>query len=96
MCKQNRELTYHIGATFGGFIAGPDHQVEDFPLDADLIGAIQTEWPETSRPDHRDALPRPHRRRHPVVRGPYQPTAFTLDSNRSLESGASIQTYRKA
>ena len=47
MRKQNRELTYYIGATIDGFIAGPEHQVEDFPLDADLLEAIKTEWPET-------------------------------------------------
>jgi dihydrofolate reductase len=194
MRKQNRELTYYIGATIDGFIAGPEHQVEDFPLDADLLETIKAEWPETIPTHLREPLgladapnrrydtlimgrgtydpglklgitsPYAHLKQYvvsttlgadtdpdvtfvdtdplafvrdlknqegegiwlcgggklagqlideidqiivkryrvligtgiPMFDGPYRPTAFTLVDNRSLESGASIQTYRKA
>lgn len=194
MRKQNRELTYYIGATIDGFIAGPEHQVEDFPLDADLLETIKTEWPETIPTHLREPLgladapnrnydalimgrgtydpglkmgitsPYAHLKQYvvsttlgpetdpevtfiesdplafvrdlkaqegggiwlcgggklaaalvdeidqiivkryrvligggiPMFDGPYAPKAFTLIENRSLESGASIQTYRKA
>jgi dihydrofolate reductase len=194
MREQNRKLTYYIGATIDGYIAGPDDQVEDFPLDPDLLEAIKEHWPETIPTHVREPLgvadapnrgfdavimgrgtydpglklgitsPYAHLDQYvvtttlgadtdpgvtfvgtdplafvrdlkaqegggiwlagggklaaalideideivvkryrvligggiPMFAGPYRPTAFTLESNRSLESGASIQTYRKA
>jgi dihydrofolate reductase len=194
MREQNRKLTYYIGATIDGYIAGPDDQVEDFPLDPDLLGAIKEHWPETVPTHLREPLgiadapnrtfdavimgrgtydpglklgitsPYAHLDQYvvtttlgadtdpdvtfvgadplgfvrelkaregggiwlagggklaaalideideiivkryrvligggiPMFAGPYRPMPFTLVSNRSLESGASIQTYRKA
>ena len=47
MRKQNRELTYYIGTSLDGFIAGPEDQVEPLMVFADVLEAIKDEWPET-------------------------------------------------
>ncbi len=47
MREQNRELTYYIGTSLDGFIAGPEDQVEPLMVFADVLEAIKEEWPET-------------------------------------------------
>ncbi|OKI26832.1 dihydrofolate reductase family protein [Streptomyces sp. CB03911] len=42
-----RQLTYDVGTTLDGFIAGPDGQFDFFPFDGDLAAALLAEYPET-------------------------------------------------
>ena len=46
-----RLLTYFIGCSVDGFIAGPDGQCDSSGFDGDLKAAILAEYPETI-PDH--------------------------------------------
>lgn len=42
-----RKLTYYVGASIDGFIAGPDGSVDFFPLADDMLEFILSEYPET-------------------------------------------------
>lgn len=42
-----RGLTYYIGVSLDGFIAGPDHEVDGFDVGPELIGHIIEHYPET-------------------------------------------------
>ncbi|WP_405016017.1 dihydrofolate reductase family protein [Kitasatospora sp. NBC_00070] len=42
-----RQLTYYVGSTLDGFIAGPDGQFDFFPFEGDLAAALVAEFPET-------------------------------------------------
>ncbi|GAB7188542.1 dihydrofolate reductase family protein [Kitasatospora sp. Ki12] len=42
-----RQLTYYVGTTLDGFIAGPDGQFDFFPFEGDLAAALVAEYPET-------------------------------------------------
>jgi dihydrofolate reductase len=47
MRKQNRDLTYYIGTSLDGYIAGPNDEVEPLMAFTDVLDAIKVEWPET-------------------------------------------------
>ncbi|MFK0046025.1 dihydrofolate reductase family protein [Streptomyces sp. NPDC090741] len=42
-----RTLTYYVGTTLDGFIAGPEGQFDFFPFEGDLAAALVAEYPET-------------------------------------------------
>lgn len=42
-----RNLTYYIGTSLDGYIAGPNDEVEPLMVFADVLEAIKEEWPET-------------------------------------------------
>ncbi|GAB7189936.1 dihydrofolate reductase family protein [Kineococcus sp. NUM-3379] len=42
-----RELTYYVGVTVDGYIAGPDGDTGFFPLAPDVLDFIRAEFPET-------------------------------------------------
>ncbi|UOT04264.1 dihydrofolate reductase family protein [Rhodococcus opacus] len=42
-----RDLTYFVGITIDGFIAGPDGDIGFFPMLDDILGFMAQEYPET-------------------------------------------------
>lgn len=42
-----RDLTYFVGITIDGFIAGPDGDIGFFPMHDDILGFVAQEYPET-------------------------------------------------
>ncbi|MER6425361.1 dihydrofolate reductase family protein [Streptomyces sp. NPDC001137] len=51
-----RRLTYYIGCSLDGFIAGPGGETDSSGFDGDLKDAILTEYPETIPGHAREAL----------------------------------------
>lgn len=41
-----RRLVYFIGASVDGFIAGPGHEVDFYPVTADVVTFLGEEWPD--------------------------------------------------
>ncbi len=77
-----RRLTYLIGVTVDGFIAGPEDEIEFFPTPEPYLAHLAAEYPETMPTHVRSALglaETPNRRWDTVVmgRGTYAP-ALTL------------------
>lgn len=76
-----RTLTYFVGTTIDGFIAGPNGELEHYPLERDFLDYVVAEYPETLSTPVRAALgvpeDTPNRRYDTVVmgRGTYQPGA---------------------
>ena len=72
-----RELTYYIGMTIDGYIAGPGGETDLFPTPDDVMAFIGAEYPETLPTHVREALgiDAPNRRFDTVVMGraTYQP-----------------------
>ncbi|GAA3697958.1 dihydrofolate reductase family protein [Microlunatus aurantiacus] len=73
-----RRLTYLIGVTVDGFIAGPGDQIDFFPTPAPYLEHLATEYPETMPTHVRGALgiaDAPNRRWDTVImgRGTYEP-----------------------
>jgi dihydrofolate reductase len=56
MRKQNRELTYYIGTSLDGYIAGPNDEIDPLMTFLDVHEAIKEEWPETVPTHIRPAL----------------------------------------
>lgn len=42
-----RTLTYYVGVSLDGFIAGPNGSFDFFPVDSSVLEFIATEYPET-------------------------------------------------
>jgi dihydrofolate reductase len=56
MRKQNRELTYYVGTSLDGYIAGPNDEIDPLMTFLDVHEAIKEEWPETVPTHIRPAL----------------------------------------
>ncbi|MFC3491510.1 dihydrofolate reductase family protein [Glycomyces rhizosphaerae] len=78
MREQHRNLTYYIGASIDGFIAGPEGELDGIPVEPELIEFIKTELPETIPSHLREPLglgDAPNQRWDTLVmgRGTYEP-----------------------
>ncbi|WP_274564797.1 dihydrofolate reductase family protein [Streptomyces spiramyceticus] len=51
-----RKLTYYIGSSIDGFIAGPEGQFDFFAFEGDLAAVILAEYPETMPVQARELL----------------------------------------
>ncbi|GIG60051.1 deaminase [Longispora fulva] len=51
-----RKLTYFVGTTVDGFIAGPEDQVDHYVVSPEVVGFLSTEYPETLPTHVRSAL----------------------------------------
>lgn len=89
-----RSLTYYVGATVDGYIAGPAGEVDHFPVSDDHVAHMIENYPEVLPTHARRALgvdDQPNRRFDTVVmgRGTYQP-ALEIDIT---DPYAHLRTY---
>lgn len=89
-----RSLTYYVGATLDGYIAGPQGEADHFPVSEDHVGHMTTAYPEVLPTHVRRALgvdDRPNQRFDTVImgRGTYEP-ALALDVT---DPYAHLRTY---
>ncbi|WP_460539889.1 dihydrofolate reductase family protein [Glycomyces halotolerans] len=54
MRHQQRRLTYYVGASIDGYIAGPDGQFDCFPIEPDVMAAMNETRPEAVPTAYRD------------------------------------------
>ncbi|MFE9583335.1 dihydrofolate reductase family protein [Nocardia sp. NPDC006044] len=74
-----RKLVYYVGVTLDGYIAGPGGEYDFYPVDPEMAGSINTEYPEfvptQFRPQVGMALDAPNKHFDAVImgRGTYEP-----------------------
>lgn len=66
-----RKLVYYVGTSIDGYIAGPDHEVDFFPMSDEVMDWIKSQYPETLPTHMRDSIgfDAPNKRFDTVIMG---------------------------